>query len=219
MKNTAYKLVMLGSIALAGCSPTDTPLIDMCQKITQNLVGSVGEWKEPKKTETKVLMTVEVAYTTEGGESGSAICQYPPSRSGGFRTSPKTMTLNGFDVSSKDLISASLSATGQAVKETASATGEKAGQLADDASVKARELADKAQVMAEEAKVQAGELAVKAESLAGEAKVKATELAEQAKIKAGELASQASDLGAVAKEKARAAALEATNAVQKKLEN
>jgi len=220
MKNTACKLVVLGSLAglLAACSPSDTPLIDMCQKITQNLVGAVSEW-QPKKTEGKEFMTVELAYTTQGGESGSAVCMHPPGRTGGFRPAPETMKLNGFDVSTEDLISASMDATKQAVSESAEITKEKTAKLANDASDKAREIADQAQVMAEEAKVQAGELAVKAEALAGEAKVKAAELAEQAKVKAADLASQASELSAIAKEKARVAALEATKSVQDKLEN
>ena len=220
-------LIPVATLLMAGCNPTSTPLIDMCQKITQNLVGNVSEWKELGKSETKKLATVEVGYTTSDGQTGTAVCQHPKEYvtnegrqedTGKYRVAPETMTLNGVPVSSKDLVSASLGATTQIVKDTAENTKEKSVELAKEASEKAKELADQAEVMAADAKVKAEELAVKAESLAGDAKVKATELAQEARVKASELAAQASELSAVATEKARAAALEATKAVQEQLE-
>ncbi len=218
MKNSALILAIMG-ISLTGCNPSSTPLIDMCQKITQNLIGTIGEWQEPQKTATKKYTTVQLAYSTEGGESGTATCEHPLDKNGNgnFRISPESMTLNGASVSQRDLISASLGATKQIVKDTAENTKEKSVELANDASDKASELADQAQVMAEDAKVKAAELAVKAEAMAGDAQVKAKELAAQAKVKASDLASQASQLSAAAKEKAREAALDATQVVQDKL--
>ena len=221
MKNSALILAIMG-VSLSGCNPTSTPLIDMCQKITQNLVGTVSEWQEPQKSANDKYTTVQLAYSTEGGQSGTATCKHPMEMdgrdaTGTYRVAPETMALNGAPVSSGDLVSASIGATKQIVKDTAVNTKEKSIELANDASDKAKELADQAQVMAEEARVKAAEMAVKAEAMAGDAQVKAKELAEQAKIKAAELASQASDLSSVAKEKAREAALEATKTVQDKL--
>lgn len=218
MKNSASVLAIM-SISLIGCNPTSTPMIDMCQKITQNLVGTVGEWQEPQKSATRKYTTVQLAYSTEDGQAGTATCEHPleMNSNDNFRVAPESMTLNGAPVSQGDLISASFGATKQIVKDTAENTKEKSIQLANDASDKARELADQAQVMAEDAKVKAAELAVKAEAMAGDAQVKAIELATQARAKASDLASQASELSNVATEKAREAALEATKAVQDKL--
>lgn len=226
-KTKQLALVSTTALLVAGCNPTSTPMIDMCQKITQNLVGNVSEWKEPGKSESKKFATVEVGYTTSDGQTGMAVCQHPKEYvtnegrqedTGNYRVAPETMTLNGVSVNAKDLVSASLGATTQIVKDTAENTKEKSVQLAKDASEKAKELSDQAEVMAAEARVKAEELAVKAESMAGDAKVKATEMAQEARAKATELAAQASELSAVATEKARAAALEATKAVQQQLE-
>lgn len=218
MKNSAFVLAIM-SISLTGCNPTSTPMIDMCQKITQNLVGAVSEWQEPQKSANNKYTTVQLAYTTEGGETGTAACEHPKETddTGTYRVAPESMTVNGAPIAQGDLISASFGATKQIVKDTAENTKEKSIQLANDASDKAKELADQAQVMAEDAKVKAAELAVKAEAMAGDAQVKAKELAEQAKIKASDLASQASELSNIAKEKAREAALDATKTVQDKL--
>ena len=209
----------MSTVALSGCNPTSTPLVDMCQKITQNLVGSISEWQEPTKTEGRNQATVELAYTTANGDTGVASCEHPREDNGNYRVAPITMALNGVPVGAKDLISASFGATKQVIKDTADNTKEKTIELANDASVKAREVADQAQVMAADAKVKAEELTAKAEVLAGEAQIKAKELATQARAKASELSSQAADLSAVAQEKAREAALNATKAVQNKLEN
>lgn len=218
MKQSALMLAIV-SVSLTGCNPTSTPLIDMCQKITQNLVGPISEWQEPQKSEGARYATVQLSYTAESGQSGTATCEHPKEDSpNDYRVAPETMSLNGAPVGAKDLISASFGATKQIVKDTAANTKEKSVQLANDASEKAKEMADQAQVMAEDAKVKAAELAVKAESLAGDAQVKARELAEQAKAKAGDLAAQASELTEKAKEKAREAALEATQNVQDKLQ-
>ena len=226
-KSTQLALLSTTALLITACNPTSTPMIDMCQKITQSLVGTVSEWQEPKKSEGRKVTTVEVAYTTSDGQTGNAVCQHPKEYvtnegrqedTGNYRVAPESMTLNGVPVNSKDLVSASLGATTQIVKDTAENTKEKSVQLAKDASEKAKELADQAEVMAADARVKAEELAVKAEALAGEAKVTATELAKDARVKASELAAKASELSAEATEKARAAALEATKAVQEQLE-
>lgn len=218
MKISALTLAIIGTATLSGCNPTSTPLIDMCQKIAQNLAGNISEWEEPVKTEGSQSATVQLAYATSDGDTGTATCEHPKEDSGNYRVAPLSMTMNGAPVGSKDLISASFGATKQVIKDTAENTKEKSMELANDATIKAREVADQAQVMAADAKVKAEELAAKAEVAAGEAKVKATELASQARVKASELASRASDLSAIAKEKAREAALDATKAVQQQLE-
>lgn len=218
MKKSASTIVLFSCVALSACNPTSTPLIDMCQKITQNLVGNVSEWQEPQKIEGVKAATVQLAYNTSDGATGSATCEHPMEDTGNYRVAPLTMSLNGAPVGNKDLISASFGATKQIVKDTAENTKEKTVQLAQDASEKAKVVADQAQVMAADAKVKAQELAVKAEALAGDAQVKANELAAQAKLKASDLASQASDLTAVATERAREAALAMTKAAQEKLE-
>lgn len=192
--------VMLSSAALVACSPSDTPYIDMCQKVTGNLVGSVNEWNEPSKSESNKSLYVTVAYATSGGDSGSAICQYEEGDNGAYVTSPRAVSLNGQDVPQKQVMVATLKSTKSTFKETANETKEQATELAADASEKAAELAEKA------------------EEIAGDATVKATELAGKAQEKATELAGQAGELADVAKEKAREAALEATKAVQQKLE-
>lgn len=219
MRNSALSVALFSAVALTGCNPTSTPLIDMCQKITQNLVGSISEWQEPTKTEGRKHATVELAYTTANGDTGVASCEHPKEDTGNYRVAPITMALNGAPVGAKDLISASFGATKQIVKDTAENTKDKTIELANDASIKAREVADQAQVMAADAKVKAEELTAKAEVLAGEAQVKAKEMATQARAKASELSSQAAELSMVAKEKAREAALNATKKVQQQLEN
>lgn len=212
-------VISVAGIALSACSPASDQHIDMCQKITQNLVGAVSEWKEPIKSEGRKFASVELAYSTSDGMTGNAVCQHPYQQDETYRIAPASMLLNGVEVTQKDLMSASFGATKQAVKETADHTKEKSVQLAQDASVKAKEMADQAQVMAAEAKVKAEELSVKAEALAGEAKAKAAVLAQEASVKAAELAAQASEFSAVAKEKAREAAVAAAKTVQDKLEN
>lgn len=208
---------LTAAVLISGCGPAGDQMVNMCQKITQNLIGTVEVWQEPIKSEGGRFATVELAYDAASGDKGVAVCKHPK-ESGSYRTAPSEMTLNGVTVPQRDLISASFGATKEIVKDTAEHTKEKAGELAQEASVKAKELADEAQAMAEDAKVKAEELAAKAETLAGEAKEKASVLAEEARAKATELAAQAQDLSSVATEKAREAALEATKAVQQQLE-
>jgi hypothetical protein len=217
-----YTLPATATIAaaclLSACNPADKPMVDMCQKITTNLVGEIESWADPKKTEGRRFATVELGYTAANGETGMAVCKHPKENETTYRVSPSDMTLNGMEIPQRDLMSASFGATKQIAKDTAEHTREKSAELAQQASEKAKELADEAQVMAEDARVKAEELATKAETLAGEAREKASVLAVEARTKASELASQASELSAVATEKARAAALEATKAVQEQLE-
>ncbi len=211
------KVLTIASVTLTACNPAGDPLVDMCQKITGNLVGTIESWAEPEKTESGNLATTQVGYTSATGEKGIALCKHPK-ENGSFRTSPTEVTLNGELVPQRDLMAAAFGATKQIVKDTAEHTKEKSIELTQQASEKAKALADDAQVLAEEAKVKAEELTAKAETLAGEAREQAAKLADEARAKASELASQASELSAAATEKARAAALEATKAVQDQLE-
>jgi len=200
MKMKFFFSMALSSLTLVACSPSGTPYIDMCQKVTGNLVGAIGEWSEPSKSESNNSLLVKVAYTTPGGDSGNATCKYEESSSGGYVTSPRAVSLNGQDVPQKQVIVATLKSTKTAFNESAEETKKQAAELAENATEKA------------------SELAVKAEEMAGDAKVKATEIAGQAQAKATELAGQASEIAEMAKEKAREAALEATKTVQQKLE-
>jgi len=192
--------LILSSTSLVACSPSDTPYIDMCQKVTGNLIGSISEWSESKKSESDDSLFVTVGYSTPAGDSGSAICKYEEGDNGNYVTSPRAVSLNGRDVAQKQVMLATLKSTKATFKEAADETKEQATELAAEASDKA------------------AELAVKAEEIAGDATVKATELAGKAQEKATELAGQASEIAEVAKEKARQAALEASKAVQQKLE-
>lgn len=218
MKNhSLFSLSIACVTLLSACNPASDPVVDMCQKITQNLVGTIETWEEPKKSEGRRFATVEVGYQSANGETGVGVCKHPKENET-YRTSPTDMTLNGVEIPQRDLMSAALGATKRIAKDTAEHTREKSIELAQQASDKAKALADDAQVMAEEAKVKAEELAAKAETLAGEAKDRASQLAVEARTKATELANQASKLSAEATEKARAAALEASKAVQEQLE-
>jgi len=199
MHKILYSIV-LSSTALVACSPSGTPYIDMCQKITGNLVGSISEWSEPSKSESDNSLFVNVAYSTPGGDSGSAICKYEEGDNGNYVTSPRAVSLNGQDVPQKQVMVATLKSTKATFKESADETKKQATELAGEASEKA------------------AELAVKAEAMAGDAKLKATDLAGKAQQKATELAGQATEIADVAKEKAREAALEATKTIQQKLE-
>ncbi|MEM7255800.1 MAG: hypothetical protein AAF404_00270 [Pseudomonadota bacterium] len=219
MKNTTLVSVTIAATAvISACNPAGDPVVDMCQKITQNLVGTIETWEEPKKSEGRRFATVEVAYLAASGERGVGVCKHPKENET-YRTSPTDMTLNGVEVAQKDLMSAAFGATKTIAKDTAEHTKEKSIELAQEASEKAKTLAADAQVLAEEARVKAEELSAKAKTMAGEAKETASKLAVEARAKATEMAAKASELSEVAAEKARAAALEATKTVQDKLEN
>ncbi len=219
-----YPLIIASTIFIHGCSPTGTPLIDMCKKITQNVVGTVETWGEPEKTERTRHLFVSVAYTTGSGDTGTAECDFPPAGDRGspgndYRSSPRAVSLNGQEIPQKQLMQASLGASKEVLKETADETKEQATELAADIKEKSGEMAVKAEELAGDAKDKARELADEASVMAGEAKQKAAELADEARLKAGELADQASDVAGAASDKAREVAIEAAKTVQEKLEN
>lgn len=212
-------LTLTSVLLLSACNPAADPLLDMCKKVTQNLVGTIESWDEPIKSEGRRFATLELGYLSANGDSGKAICKHPiESDNQTYRTPPSELILNGVNVPQRDLMAASFGATKQIAKDTAEHTKKRTMELAQEASDKAKQMADEAQVLADEARVKAEQLAAKAETMAGEAKERASALAVEARAKATELASQASELSAVATEKARAAALDATKAVQEKLE-
>ena len=63
MKYTRSAATSLGiAVLLAGCNPAGNPMVDMCQKITQNLVGTIETWEEPKVTEGRQFATTELGY-------------------------------------------------------------------------------------------------------------------------------------------------------------
>ncbi len=181
--------VALAGLVLSGCSATDTPAIDMCQKIVNNLLGeSVSSWEKTERVESDRELLVEVAYTTSQKTDGEATCTFR-TENGEYRSSPNLVMLDGQKVGAGDLMAAAMKSSGKIFKETAEETVEQTKELAGDA-----------------------------KELAGEASEKAAELAEDARELAGEASERAAQIAEQAGEKAREAALEATKAVQETLE-
>jgi len=187
-------------LTLGACSQSETPFIDMCQRIAGNLANdTVENWAEAKKSKDDFGLNVTVGYTTASGNSGNAVCSFA-AQGDNFDASPNKVLFNGEKVGFRDLMAASAKASGKIVKDTAKETGERATKLAGEAQEKAGELADQAR------------------DLAADAKVRGSELADQAGEKAQELTAKAKEIAGEAGDKAREAALDATKALQEKLE-
>jgi len=206
-----FAVAISTTIALASCSPSGNPHLDMCQKITSNLLSSNVEFGEIQESKGRWEMLMTLPYVSDG-ESGEAVCTFAVDKNqkDRYQTSPKTMTLNGAEIAGKDLFKAAMSASKSVVADTAEETKKQAAEAT------------------EEAKVMASEAKDKATELAGEAKVKAAELTEEAKVKADEVATKIKDSEAVdrakqladeAKDKATATIIEGAKTVQEKLEN
>jgi len=200
MSNSRIALTITAIAALAACSPSGNPQLDMCKKITGNLLLGDAEYGEIKEVKGREEMTMTLPYNSDG-QSGEAVCVFAvdPNMEGSYQTSPKAMTIDGSQIATKDLMRASLASSKVVLKETA-----------DETKKQAAEAADEARVMASEAKDKATELA-------GEAKVKATELADEAKIKADEVATKIKDSEVV--DKAKNVVIDGAKKIQESLEN
>jgi len=186
---------------LIGCSPTGNPQLDMCQKITSNLLIGNPEFGEIQETKGRERMQMVLPYVSDG-ESGEATCTFAVdhNQDGVFQTSPMAMNLDGIEIGKKDLVRASLASSKVVLKDTAKETQRQTAEAAEEAKVIAKQAADEAKV------------------IAAEAKETATELAADAKVKAGEIADQAGNVMEQTKEKGREIMLDGAQKLQEKLE-
>lgn len=203
-------LVAAAAAVVTACSPSGNPQLDMCKKITSNIIIGDAEFGEIQETKGKLEMKMVLPYTSDG-QSSEAVCTFAADTvEGTYQTSPKAMTIDGMQIGTKDLMKASLASSKIVLKETADETKKQAAAAAEDAKVMANEAKDKATELAGEAKVKAAELTE-------EAKIKADEMA--TKIKESEALEKAKLMADEAKEKAKAAIVEGAKNVQQKLEN
>ena len=199
-------LAVTTTLALAACSPTGNPQLDMCMKITANIVPGEVEFGEIRESKNNSELRMALPYTVDGTTS-EALCVFAAdttgskdSHSGGtYKSSPKDVTIDGVRIGSKDLMRASLASSKIVLKESADETKKQAVAAAEDAKQMANEAKDKAT------------------ELAGEAKDKAEEVATQ--IKDSEAVARAKEMASETTDKAKAAIVEGAKAVQEKLEN
>ena len=214
-KVTTLSVVIAAALAVAACSPTGNPQLDMCMKITGNLLQGETSFGEMKEVKGGREMKLTLPYTNNGTNSES-VCTFAQennqqdSSNKRYRTSPSFMTMNGVQIDSKDLMQASLSSSKSVMKDTADETKKQAIAAADDAKVLANEAKDKAADLADDARVKASELTE-------DAKAKAGEMA--TKIKESEALDQAREIADQTKDKAKSAILESAKKIQDKLEN
>jgi len=162
---------------LIGCSPTGNPQLDMCQKITSNLLIGDAEFGEIQETKGRERMQMVLPYVSDG-ESGEAICTFAVdhNQDGVFQTSPMAMSLDGIEIGKKDLVRASLASSKVVLKDTAKETQRQTAEAAEEAKVMAKQAADEAKVIAAEAKVKAGEIADQAGNVMEQTKEKGREI-------------------------------------------
>ena len=224
MRNTSIYTALSCVLLLSSCTNTEDPQLAMCQAVTKQLLGdTVSNWDNINQTDKKRVRSIEIAFTQADGTANKVNCGFPIKENGDVDTAPSTVTLNDEQLEKTVLLKAGLKASGALLKGTAANTVAKSKELAADAAVKAREgaadatkmaneVADKAKEGAQDAKVIASELADKAKVGAQDAKVIASELADKAKEGVSQMAGEVT-------EKAREKALEATELLQKKLDN
>ena len=206
------------ALAVVSCSPSGNPYLDMCMKITSNLLPGEVEFGELSENKGRDQLLLTLPYSSDGVDS-EAVCVFGMNNkfnnnddnpTGSYHTSPKAMTLDGVEIGSKDLVKASLASSKVVLAETADETKKQAAAAAEQAKESAAEAKDKATELAADAKVKATELAQ-------DAKVKADEVA--AKIKDSEVIDKAKNLADGAKDKAKEAILDGTKKIQDALEN
>ena len=209
----------VGAATIVSCSPTGNPQLDMCLKITSNLMQSDLEFGESSQQESDGQLQLTLPFT-DNTEPGEALCVFASESAsnkeydeGRYKTSPKTVVLNGREVGTKELFKATFASSKSVLKDSALEAKDQTLEAAGDAKVSAT-------AAAEEAKDKAAELAreakVKATELAGDARAKTEEIAD--KVKDSGIVSRAKALADTATEKARNAALEGTRKIQEKLE-
>lgn len=205
-----FALAISATVALASCSPSGNPQLDMCKKIASNILIGDAEFGEIQESKGREKMTMVLPYTSDG-QAGEAVCTFAADNiEGTYQTSPRAMTLDGMEIGTKDLMKASLASSKIVLKETADETKQQAAAAAEEAKVMANEAKDKATEIAGEAKDKATELA-------GEAKVKADEMA--TKIKESEAVERAKAIAAETTDKAKSAIIEGAKTIQENLEN
>jgi hypothetical protein len=190
---------LLAATLLAGCSQSETPYVDMCQRIAGNLsTGAISNWDKVEKITSEENLRVVLAWS--GDATGDATCTFEAEGSDKYAASPNAVVMNGEKVPFRKLLAAAAKSSGNIIGDAAEETAENTKKLASEATERA------------------GELAEEAREVAGTAKERASELADQASQTAGELADKARDVAGEVGDKAREAALDATKAVQQKLE-
>lgn len=191
-RHTRLALAGVLALGLSACSQSETPFVDMCQKIAGNLVtGSISNWDSVEKFSGEDNLKVVLAWS--GDADGTATCTFDAEGNEKYQASPGTVVLNGEKVPFRQLLAAAAKSSGKIIGDAAEQTAENTKKLASEASERAEELADTA-------------------------KERATELAGQASETASELAGKAREVAGEVGDKAREAALDATKAVQQKLE-
>jgi len=210
--------VIVTALTIISCSPSGNPHLDMCMKITSNLLPGEVEFGEISENKGRNEMHLTLPYSSDGVDS-EAVCVFGSTKkfnnnednpTATYHTSPQAMTLDGVEIESKDLLQASLASSKVVIKETADETKKQAAAAAEKAKETAAEAKDKATELAADAKDKATELAQ-------DAKVKADEVA--AKIKDSEVVDKAKSLADGAKDKAKTAILDGTKKIQESLEN
>ena len=132
----------LGLAALvAGCGPDD-PQLAMCQEIAGKLVADIADWDDVAQDDTPRGRDIDIAYSTEGGASGTIECRYPIDRNtDAVATAPGEVILNGRRLGTRELLAAGTKASGEVIADTAGATAERARELAEEGGERAREAA------------------------------------------------------------------------------
>ncbi len=179
-------------VSTTACSPSGNPHLDMCQKITSNLLTSAATFGEPQETKGNRELTMVLPYSSDDA-SGESVCMFKRDRTPEtYVTAPYEVMIDGLKVTGKALMQASLKSSSAVLKEGADKTAQQAAAVAEEAKGKASELAS-------EAKTRAGEVATQ--------------------ITESEAVDRAKQLATETKDKAKSAIVEGAKAVQEKLEN
>lgn len=169
-------------LVLAGCTGGENPQLLMCKSVTEKLVGSVGNWKSDSIDKRDRQINVKVVYEDGNDSQGEALCVYRKPASARddpnapYPTSPTSVTLNGTEVGTRELMAAGVKASKEVIEGIAAETAKQSKELAADAKVKAEELTEEAARLVEQAEQKAAEMG----SRAGEV---AEELGQQARDK------------------------------------
>ena len=148
---------LAGSIVIGGCSSSENPRLELCQKIATNLAGSVASWDSTDVKESGNQMTVTGSYTLGSGGSGNVACKYQRDKSNKdatdapFETSPYQVSLNGERVPTAQVVKAGFAASKEQLGEVAAETKKQSAELAKQANQKAGEIAVKTEELASEA--------------------------------------------------------------------
>ena len=113
-------------VAVAACSPSGNPQLDMCKKIAGNLIAGNVEFGEFKETKGKKVMEMVLPYSSDGASS-EAVCTFAAEKNhNSYTTSPKTVIIDGVQIGTKDLMRASLASSKEVLKDSADEASRKA---------------------------------------------------------------------------------------------